>query len=101
MQLRVTPQAAPCGALVEGVDLGRPLAAEQVEARLSACCAELVEIASTASRVRRELVAAPRDRMSADEAVRRLREEATLADRARREAGARAARVQELNRPSR
>ena len=40
-------------------------------------------------RVRRELVAAPRERMSADEAVRRLRDEAGLADRARREAAAR------------
>jgi serine/threonine-protein kinase len=65
------------------------LAAEQVEARLSACCAELVEIASTASRVRRELVAAPKERMSADEAVRRLRDEAGLAERARREAASR------------
>jgi taurine dioxygenase len=32
MQLRVTPQAAPCGALVEGVDLREPLDAAQVEA---------------------------------------------------------------------
>ncbi len=66
------------------------LAEEQVEARLSACCAELLEIASTASRVRLELVAAPETRMSADDAVRRLRDEAALADRARREAGQRA-----------
>jgi hypothetical protein len=63
------------------------LAEEQVEARLSSCCAELLEIASTASRVRRELVAAPQQRMSADDAVRRLQNEAQLADRARREAG--------------
>lgn len=32
MQLRVTPQAAPCGALVEGVDLRERLDAAQVEA---------------------------------------------------------------------
>jgi serine/threonine-protein kinase len=66
------------------------VAEEHVEARLSACCAELLEIASTASRVRRELVAAPHERMSADDAVRRLKDEASLADRARQEAGRRA-----------
>jgi taurine dioxygenase len=32
MQLRAKPQAAPCGALVEGVDLRLPLAVEQVAA---------------------------------------------------------------------
>jgi hypothetical protein len=92
------------GDTVDGRDLARLeatleqheadlLAEEQVEQRLSACCAELLEIASTASRVRRELVAAPRDRASADEAVAALRREAQLADRARRarrEAGVRA-----------
>ena len=32
MTLRVTPQAAPCGAVIEGVDLRKPLANEQVTA---------------------------------------------------------------------
>jgi taurine dioxygenase len=32
MKLRVMPQAAPCGALVEGVDLREPLAEEQIAA---------------------------------------------------------------------
>jgi taurine dioxygenase len=32
MQLRTTPQAASCGALVEGIDLRQPLAVEQVAA---------------------------------------------------------------------
>jgi taurine dioxygenase len=32
MQLRATPQAAPCGATIDGIDLRQPLAVEQVAA---------------------------------------------------------------------
>ncbi|MGH8241638.1 MAG: hypothetical protein ACREXP_32090 [Steroidobacteraceae bacterium] len=32
MRLRATPQAAPCGAVIEGVDLREPLAKEQIAA---------------------------------------------------------------------
>jgi len=68
-------------------------AAEQVESELIATQAQLIELASTASRVRRELVQSG-PRTSADQLVDRLRREADAVDRARREAAARQARRQ-------
>jgi hypothetical protein len=64
-------------------------AAEEVESELVATTAQLLEIAATARRVRRELVGqgAP---ASADELVARLSREADAVERARREASARA-----------
>jgi len=57
----------------------------QLDSQLSTATAELLEIASTAARVRRELLAQPDPERSASQALQRLQREAQLADRARRE----------------
>ena len=64
-------------------------AVERLEARLAACTAQLLEIASTASRVRRELLSEADPGRSADELVGRLQRESRLVDEARREMGRR------------
>lgn len=69
-------------------EAARQRAASQHTARL----AQLLEIASTAARVRRELLEEPEPRRSADRLVARLRDETRAADAARREAGQRAVR---------
>lgn len=61
-------------------------AAIRVEAQLTASSAQLLEIASTASRVRRELLSEREPARSADALVERLRNEAQAADAARNEA---------------
>lgn len=61
-------------------------AAERVEARLTSATAQLLEIRSTASRVRRELLAEADPGRSAGELVARLRREARAAEAARAEA---------------
>ncbi|MCB9676953.1 MAG: protein kinase [Alphaproteobacteria bacterium] len=64
----------------------------KLDSQLTAATAEMLEIAATAARVRRELLSQPEPEKSASEALERLRKEAELADRARREMGRRAAR---------
>lgn len=61
-------------------------AAERVEGRLTAATAQLLEIRSTASRVRRDLLAEADPGRSAGELVARLRREARAAEAAREEA---------------
>ena len=61
-------------------------AAERVQAQLTATSAQLLEIASTASRVRRDLLSQTPTRHSADALVARLRGEAQAAEAARKEA---------------
>ncbi|MFK7931260.1 MAG: protein kinase [Myxococcota bacterium] len=61
-------------------------AAAHVEAQLTSASAQLLEIASTASRVRRELLTQAVPARSADHLVQRLRNEALAADAARKEA---------------
>ncbi len=68
-------------------------AAERVEGRLAACTAQLLEIASTASRVRRDLLSEPHPARSADALVERLQRESRAVDDARRETAARAHRA--------
>lgn len=65
-------------------------AADLLESQLTACKAQLLEIASAASRVRRELLAGGRT-AGADGLVARLQQQTRAADAARREAGRRAA----------
>lgn len=57
----------------------------QLDSQLTTATAELLEIASTAARVRRELLAQPDPEHSASQALHKLQQEAQLADRARRE----------------
>ncbi|HHO54046.1 MAG TPA: hypothetical protein ENK18_25040 [Deltaproteobacteria bacterium] len=91
------------GEIVDDAELGRldraiaeheaDLAAEAaVEARMASTTAQLLEIASTASRVRRELLAEPEPEHTTAQGVDRLRREVRAADAARREAAATAAR---------
>ncbi len=63
----------------------------QLDSQLTQATAELLEIASTATRVRRELLAEPEPTQTATRALDRLREEAAHADAARRELQKRAA----------
>jgi hypothetical protein len=62
----------------------------QLDSQLTSATAEMLEIASTAARVRRELLSQPEPAKSASDALERLRSEAKLADQARRELGKRA-----------
>jgi tRNA A-37 threonylcarbamoyl transferase component Bud32 len=66
-------------------------AADQVESEWVAATAQLLEIASTAAQIRRELLLEP-DRHSADQWVERLTRDAQAANDARREAGRQQAR---------
>ncbi|MEZ4319410.1 MAG: protein kinase [Myxococcota bacterium] len=62
----------------------------QLDSQLTAATAEMLEIGSTAARVRRQLLSQPEPAKSASEALERLRTEARQADQARRELAGRA-----------